>query len=59
MTPQRMRKQKKLNAIMMARELKAQEEIKRKKQRVAPLFNKGGLQYITDDMDLTTLGRKV
>lgn len=59
MTPQRTLKRKKLNAIMMVREQKAQEEIERKKLRVAPLYNKGGLQYITDDMDLTTLGRKV
>lgn len=42
-----------------AREALAQQEIARKKKRIAPLYNKGGLQYITDDMDLTTLGRKV
>jgi hypothetical protein len=41
------------------REKLAQVEIERKKKRIAPLYNKGGLQYITDDMDLTTLGRKV
>lgn len=41
------------------REAVAQIEIERKKKRIAPLYNKGGLQYITDDMDLTTLGRKV
>jgi len=50
---------KKLDAKMQAREDAAQEEIARKKKRVAPLFNKGGLQYISDEMDLTTLGRKV
>ena len=44
---------------MMAREKKAQEEIERKKLRVAPLYSKGGYQYISDDTDLTTLGRKV
>ena len=30
-----------------------------KSKRVGPLFNKGGLQYITDDEDLTTVGKKV
>ena len=59
MTPQRTLKRKKLSAIMMAREKKAQEEIERKKLRVAVLVNKSGYQYITDDTDLTTLGRKV
>jgi len=59
MTPQRTLKRKKLSAIMMAREKKAQEEIERKKLRVAPLYNKGGYMYISDDTDLTTLGRKV
>lgn len=42
-----------------ARERIAQEEIEKKKKRIAPLFNKGGLQYITDDTDLTTVGRKI
>ena len=41
------------------REAAAQVEIEKKKKRVAPLFNKGGLQYIGDSEDLTTLGRKV
>ena len=44
---------------MMDREKKAQEEIERKKLRVAPLYSKGGYQYITDDTDLKTIGRKV
>lgn len=43
---------------MIEREAKAQEEISKKKRRVAILFNKGGYQYITDETDLTTLGRK-
>lgn len=34
-------------------------EAERKKSRVAPLWNKGGVMYITDDQDPTTLGRKV
>lgn len=42
-----------------ARERIAQEEIEKKKKRIAPLYNKGGLQYITDDTDLTTVGRKI
>jgi len=44
---------------MAERERVAQVEIERKKQQVAPLYNKGGLQYIPNDMDLTTLGKKV
>ena len=35
------------------------EEILRKATRTAPIWNKGGLMYITDDQDLTTLGKKV
>jgi hypothetical protein len=42
-----------------AREQAAQEEIERKKKRTAPLYNKGGYQYISDDTDLTTVGRKI
>ena len=34
-------------------------EIEAKKTRVAPAFNKGGLQYITDDADPKSLGRKI
>lgn len=41
------------------REAEAQKEIERKKLRVAPLWNKGGYMYITDETDPTTLGRKV
>lgn len=44
---------------MVRREQLAQEEVERKKKRTAPLWNKGGYQYIPDDMDLSTLGRKV
>lgn len=40
------------------REAAAQVEIARKKKRVGVLVNKGGLQYITDETDLTTLGKK-
>ena len=40
------------------REAAAQQEIARKKKRVGVLVNKGGLQYITEETDLTTLGKK-
>jgi hypothetical protein len=43
---------------MIAREKAAQEEIERKKKRVAVLYNKGAYQYITDEMDPKTFGRK-
>lgn len=32
------------------REAKAQEEIEVKKRRTAPVYNKGGAMYLTDDM---------
>lgn len=51
--------EKHLTAEMQEREAAAQKEIARKRKRVAPMWNKGGLQYITDDTDLTTIGRKV
>ena len=35
------------------------KEIERKKTRIAPAYNKGATQYITDGSDPTTLGRKV
>jgi hypothetical protein len=35
------------------------KEIERKKKRTAPIWNKGGYQYITDGEDVKTLGRKV
>jgi hypothetical protein len=34
-------------------------EIERKKLRVAPAYNKGSTQYITDGADVKTLGRKI
>jgi len=30
-----------------------------KSKRISPLYNKGGLQFITDNEDLTTLGKKI
>lgn len=41
------------------REREAQVEIARKKKRVAPLYNKGGYQYLGDDVDPTTIGKKI
>lgn len=35
------------------------EAIRQKAARTAPLWNKGGTMYITDQSDLTTLGKKV
>jgi len=35
------------------------KEIERKKTRIAPAFNKGANQYITEGTDPTTLGRKI
>lgn len=34
------------------------EEILRKASRTAPLYNKGGYQYITDGTDLSDVGKK-
>lgn len=44
---------------MAARERLAQEEKDRKRKRLAPLYNKGPVQYITDDADPKELGRKL
>jgi len=40
------------------RERLAQEELERKKTRVAPAYSKGAYQYISDETDLSDLGRK-
>ncbi len=34
-------------------------EIEKKKTRLAPAYNKGAVQYISDGADLTTLGKKI
>lgn len=34
-------------------------ETERKKKKIAPICNKGSYQYITDDADVSTLGKKV
>lgn len=43
---------------MGLRELKAQMELERKKKQVAPAYSKGAYQFISDETDLTDLGRK-
>ncbi len=35
------------------------QEIERKKLRIAPAYNKGAMQYISDEADPVTLGRKL
>lgn len=35
------------------------EKILEKSRRISPVYNKGALQYITEDTDLKTLGRKI
>jgi len=44
---------------MEKREMLAQKEIEHKKSRIAPHYNKGPYQFITDEIDLKTLGKKV
>jgi hypothetical protein len=41
------------------REQKAQQEVDRKRKRIAPAYSKGNYQYITDLKDISTLGRKI
>ena len=40
------------------REAEAQVEIAKKRKRTGVLYNKGAYQFISDEMDITTLGRK-
>ena len=47
-----------LSPEMQERERRAQAEIKQKQKRVAVLYNKGAYQYISDEMDPKTFGRK-
>jgi hypothetical protein len=35
------------------------KEIEKKKTRVAPAYNKGAVQYLTDGTDPATIGRKI
>lgn len=48
----------KLSPEMEERERLARQETERKKKRVAVLYNKGAYQYISDEMDPTTIGKK-
>ena len=34
------------------------EQILAKSKRIAQMYNKGGYQYITDDVDVTTIGTR-
>lgn len=43
---------------MAQRESAAQEEVEAKKKRIAPMYNKGAYMLITEDTDLTTLGKR-
>jgi hypothetical protein len=35
------------------------KEIEKKKSRLAPIYSKGPVQYVTEETDIQTLGRKV
>lgn len=43
---------------LAVREQLAQDEKDRKRKRLAPLYNKGPYMLITDDADITSIGRK-
>lgn len=49
---------KPLSEEMQRREEVAQLEIERKKKRVAVICHKSGYQYLSEDTDLTMLGKK-
>lgn len=57
-SPVTVKKFKALSAEMEERERLAQEEIARKRKRVAVVAHKSAYQYLSDDMDLTLIGRK-
>lgn len=44
---------------MIEREMVAQKEIEKKKKRTAPAYSKGAYQYITDETDISEIGRKL
>jgi hypothetical protein len=49
-----------MDPVMLARESpEVQQAIIAKSKRLAPQFNKGAVQYITEEQDLTVLGRKI
>jgi hypothetical protein len=43
---------------MLERELAAQKEIERKKQCVAPAYNKGAYQYVGSEEQAKWIGKK-
>jgi hypothetical protein len=46
--------------MTLAKESKeVQDAIIAKSKRLAPAYNKGAIQYITDDAEIQTLGRKI
>lgn len=44
------------DTCLVCGEVEAQEESERKNRRIAPAYDKGAYQYITDDTDLKELG---
>jgi len=49
-----------MDPVKLAKETpEVREAIIAKSKRLAPAFNKGAIQYITDDADIQTLGRKM
>ena len=56
-SPVKVKKQP-LSEEMQRREDAAQEEIARKKKRVAVICHKSGYQYLSEDVDLTMIGKK-
>ena len=48
-----------MDAARLAKETpEVREAIIAKSKRLAPAYNKGAVQYITDDIDVKTIGRK-
>jgi hypothetical protein len=50
--------QKRYSDEMLERELKAQEEIERKKKRVSIAYNKGNYVYLTEGFNPKDIGKK-
>jgi predicted nucleic acid-binding Zn-ribbon protein len=46
-----------INVCLECGELEAQKQTRAKSKRLAPIFNKGSYQYITEGTDPKTLGR--
>ena len=43
----------------LSEKLETINAIEKKKKMIAPIYNKGALQYIGENADLTTLGKKI